>query len=456
MSLTMQNYLSSKKFNTKKMKNQIYTHNSSISIIPFKLNTIFLLSAIIFILYTPNANRRFGDSQKTEVLVVGTIHQLHSKDTNYTFQDVVNILNTYNPDVVCVEIRPQEFRKELYLPEMTLATIWAVANDKNVYPIDWWQNDTRHLQDSLMKLPEYIQKEKEVDSIAATDSILTGFEKKYGTWQEQILMGYDFWNGKEYNDYTMENYRLWTDAFGESPVTLFYKTRNDSMMALIQNVIRENPGKKIIVLTGSEHKHYFDNSLKNNPDVSLIEFGSILPLENKEQGPVIESYFNEGNDLLYFEKGFPENVNDYYRAKLIPILHGNNMDIQPEVVPEENIKLAEKIIGRWKNDTASASAADVIDFELGWIKFLKQDYRSAIENLFPLSKRIESGSVKDAFIMAATHRNLGFCYDCLRERDSAIACYTKGEELIRGTALERAKEFLFKDYKTNPYIWKKD
>lgn len=43
----------------------------------------------------------------TEVLVVGTIHQQHARNPNYSYEDLVRILDTYNPDLVCVEIRPR-------------------------------------------------------------------------------------------------------------------------------------------------------------------------------------------------------------------------------------------------------------------------------------------------------------------------------------------------------------
>jgi hypothetical protein len=48
---------------------------------------------------------------KTNVLVLGTIHQLHERDTNYTYYDIIKILDNFKPDVICVEIREQEFRK---------------------------------------------------------------------------------------------------------------------------------------------------------------------------------------------------------------------------------------------------------------------------------------------------------------------------------------------------------
>ncbi|MGO8814014.1 MAG: hypothetical protein ACLQVG_05015 [Terriglobia bacterium] len=67
----------------------------------------------------------FGASSApgTQALVVGTIHDRHARNENYSYADVVHILATYDPDLICVEIRPQDFRREPYLKEMMLATV---------------------------------------------------------------------------------------------------------------------------------------------------------------------------------------------------------------------------------------------------------------------------------------------------------------------------------------------
>ena len=40
---------------------------------------------------------------KTEVLVIGTIHNGHDNNPNYSEQDILNILGTYNPDVIVLK-----------------------------------------------------------------------------------------------------------------------------------------------------------------------------------------------------------------------------------------------------------------------------------------------------------------------------------------------------------------
>ncbi len=416
-----------------------------------KPSVLFLLVTSILVANSLSHNRGIAGSDKTEVLVVGTIHQRHSTDTNYTYRDLYAILSQYDPDVVCVEIRQKEFRKEPYLPEMTMATIWAISHGKKVYPIDWYREDTRAIRDSLMALPDYKTKEQQVEALEKKDNVIVDFEKKYGTWREQGQKGYEFWNGPEYNEYTMRNNQYWLQVFGDGPITLYYRTRNDSMMALILSAIREKPTRRAIVLTGAEHKHYFDRVLEHTSDVSLIQLTGILPLKKYELDPAMKALLDEADDLVYYEKGYPQDLNSYNRMKIIPLLHGANMDEYPETVPAKNIQKAERVIDRWMKDTSSSSASDLIRFELGWLNFLKGDYHGAIGYLVPLSRKVDARSISDPFLLAATHRNLGLCYDCLGERDSAIACYTRGEELAGETPFKGAVTMLFKNYKTQPY-----
>jgi len=390
--------------------------------------------------------------ENTQVLVVATLHQRHASDTNYTYQDIAHILSTYAPDVVCVEIRPKDFRREPYLKEMMLATIWGLDHGKQVYPIDWWEDSNdRHIRDSLSALPEYVEKEKRLNELEKNSPVIQAFEKEYGSWKDQGQKGYEFWNGKEYNEYVAEGYRLSMDVYGDSPFNLHYQTRNDKMMALILAAARENNGRKIVVLTGAEHKHYFDRALKRTAGITTLSLHDILPLKEPSFSPMVLSFFENYDDLPYFEEGYPRDLNAYYRMKLIPLLHGPNMDFKPEIIPSKNIDAGEVILARWQGSAHASDASDLISFELGWLNFLKGDYAAAITHFLPLTEKVESGAINDPFLKHIIYRNLGFCYDLSGDRDKAVASYERGENLLKGTPFERMTEQIFADYKTHPY-----
>lgn len=390
-----------------------------------------------------------ADDTVTEVLVVGTIHRRHARNPGYTYEDIVHILTTYDPDVIGVEIRPREFRREPYLKEMMLATVWGLLHERPVYPIDWWdaEHPAREARARLRERPEIIQKQREYDSLLAAHPMIADFQARHGDFWRSNDRGYRFFNGREYNEYEAEVYRLSMQVFGDSPMNLMYETRNDHMMDLIRAAIPEDPGRRLLILTGSEHKHYFDRALRMEPGVSLIEFESILPLEERELEPGIRSFLEE-DDLAYYADGYPKDLDAYYGNKLTSLVHGPDMDWNPDIVPAENVEVASKVLARWR---ATGSDSPRLAFESGWIGLLADECESAIVELQGLSRSLDEETFEDPFFRAYTYRNMGLCHDLLGNRDAALRSYGRAREVMRGTRLERNTELSLKDYETVPY-----
>jgi tetratricopeptide (TPR) repeat protein len=390
----------------------------------------------------------------TKALVVGTIHQQHARNENYSYKDVANILATYDPDLICVEIRPQDFRREPYLTEMMLATVWGLAHGKKVAPIDWWQDtpNDREIREKLEKQPEYIEKEKQLQLLRAQSAVIARFEKTYGPLEKEDQWGahqdYRFWNGKDYNDLCAEGYRLSMQIYGDSPINLHYLSRNNHMMELIWGAMRQNSSHRVIVLTGSEHKHFFDREFRSHPDVETLELDRLLPLHTVPLEPAIVKFLDEDDDLPYYEPGFPKDLDAYYAEKLTPLVHGPNMDAYPGRIPPANIVRAGKVLERWRT---SRPESDGQIFDVGWLKFLEGDYAGAIKLYLQLTPRIDAGKVAEPFVRVDTYRNLGRSYDMLNQRDNALACYRRVETLLVGSPWESEKAYFLQDYETVPF-----
>jgi len=48
------------------------------------------------------------------------------------------------------------------------------------------------------------------------------------------------------------------------------------------------------------------------------------------------------------QKGYPEDLEAYYRNKLVDLLHGADMDLRPEIIPQGNISIAGMLLERWE------------------------------------------------------------------------------------------------------------
>jgi tetratricopeptide (TPR) repeat protein len=134
--------------------------------------------------------------------------------------------------------------------------------------------------------------------------------------------------------------------------------------------------------------------------------------------------------------------------KLVPIVHGADMDVFPENIPPKNIARAAKVLSRWR---AARPESDRQVFEGAWLDFLHEDYGQAAQKYSRLARKVEEGKILDPYLRFDSYLNLGRCYDLLGERKKALDCYARGEELIVGTRWERAKTYIFQDYDKVPY-----
>ncbi|MDD3737797.1 MAG: DUF5694 domain-containing protein [Lentimicrobiaceae bacterium] len=420
------------------------------------LKTIIVLMAMFFCFQT-----EIKAQTKTEVLVIGTIHAGHIDNPNYSLQDLVNILGTYNPDAICVEIPPSYFRKQSYLKEMMLAAIYGFDNNKKVYPIDWWEtlSDARAERNEYIKTDDFKIKSQQADSLKNNNRIMQEFTARYGTmdsiWKNNI-MSYEFFNGEDYNDYIREMYTILINVFGDGCMNLYSELRNAKMMELINKAISENEGKRVIVLTGAEHKYYFDIAFSKQKGVKLINFKELLPLKTIALTSNLTEFIDRDLAKGYYDVSNASSVDIMYQGALVPLVHGMGMDYDPAIIPAENVEKANSIIAEWES---ISSKSTVLQFEKAWIKFLEEDYLTAIEISENIKDRIdEFPKEKHWFYVGHYWRNLGFCYDMTNQREKAVDAY---KECIKacetlGVDMNFAKNYIYKNFENEPYMRKKD
>lgn len=422
----------------------------------------FICLIIIGLWYSPGpmaTGHQIINPDSTKVLVIGTLHGNHETNKNYSYQDLLNILNTFHPDAICVEIPSDYFRKRSYLKEMMLAVIFGIENSIKVYPIDWWPSgDDRANRNEYVKTEEYKLKEKQYYELEKSNEIMQDFYKKYGSldslWNEN-KQDYQFFNGEEYNDYIKEMYSINMAVFGDGPMNLSYQTRNSKMLELINNVVAENKNKRIVILTGAEHKHYFDIELTKRTDLKLVKFKDILPLREEKPSKKITDFIEKNLARDYYDvTDFMENIDMMYQGALISLIHGPGMDHDPSIIPDTNIGQAKVILEEWKSEYPNST---YLQFEIAWVEFLEGNYKISAAILESIASRLdEIPESVQWFIKTFYYRNLGFCYDILGEREKAINCYNDGIDMCEKLGIkETYVKLTYKNYLTEPYKRKK-
>lgn len=416
-----------------------------------KILSLTIVSILTFGFFSCNSEK-----EKTQVLVIGTIHGSHANNPNYSYQDLINILGTYNPDAICVEIPPSYFRKRSYLKEMMIASMYGIENKKEVYPIDWWSETDSRAELAEYKMTEdYKTKEEITDSLVESNMIMQNFIQKYGEmdniWREN-KMGYEFFNGKEYNDYIREMYTIVIDVYGDGCVNLYSEQRNAKMMDMINEAIMKNKGKRIIVFAGAEHKYYFDIALSKLNNVKLVEINDILPLKNTALSKDISKYIDENLARGYYDVSDSLSIDMMYSGALISLIHGLGMDDDPTIIPVENIGKTKPIIAEWE---AYNPQSITLLFEKIWIEFLEKDYQKAIE----ISESVSADKLNELtqeqwFVKSYYWRNVGFCYDMIGEREKAINAYQQGVKNCKDLNLDESQiKYIYKNFEKEPYTF---
>jgi tetratricopeptide (TPR) repeat protein len=386
-----------------------------------------------------------SQKEKKDVLVLGTIHNFHA-NSKYSYSDVLDILGTYKPDLICVEIRPEDFREKPYLTEMMLATAFGDLGSIPVEPIDWWdeKNNDRLIADSLGKTDKYIRLMNINDSLTRTNEILNAFSKKYG---ENIYtnndLDIDFWNGQDYSNCVRESYKISLSVFGDSPFNLRYVTRNRQMLKLIEEGIQKHDAKRIIVLTGCEHKCFFEDSLGMNKNINVLTVESIKPVTGTDKN----EYWTKMRPELYFNSNDSSKTEDYYSSLDMPLFHGMRMDLDISNINPGNLPQIEIILKNWQQDAPNSVK---LMYDWAWYYFLNKEYDNSIKyaSLYLDSKKYESTNFKDW----GAYRIIAFCYDLKNEHDRAIGYYRKARESMNKLNMNpKFAELFLSDYENKPY-----
>lgn len=411
-----------------------------------RMNTIFA-TTLNFICLFLILHLSAGCSQnaKKDILVLGTIHNFHA-NSKYSYNDVSDILSTYKPDLICVEIRPEDFRVKPYLTEMMLATAFGDIGKIPVVPVDWWdeKNNDRLIADSLSRVDKYMRLLNINDSLTKANELMNAFNKKYG---ENIYrnndLGIDFWNGQDYSNCVRESYKISLSVFGDSPFNLHYITRNRQMLNLIKEGIQKHNGKRIIVLTGCEHKSFLEDSLRMNKDFNVLTIENIKPLIKSDQ----KEYWTKMRPDMYYTSIDSSKTEDYYSALGLPFFHGMRMDLDISIINLQNLPRIEIILKNWQRDSPNSVK---LLYDWAWYYFLNNEYDNAIKyaTLYLDTKKYESTNFKDW----GAYRIIGFCHDLKNEHDNAIVNYRLARESMQRLNMNpRVVELFLSDYENKPY-----
>lgn len=200
------------------------------------------------------------------VAVLGTLGRLHGDPAfgHYSLEDLENRVRAFRPDVLCLDITPNDWLAYRHDPAGSdLAPVYAScllplaeAEAMAVAPVDGSSEDLRALERA-----------------AQADPRLAGGDRAE---RERLL---ELWGRADLgplccnDEESQAAARLCHEArlrLAPEVEQVLWQQHNDDLVAGVMNVLRENPGRRVLVVVGAEHVYWVREALSRAEGLRLL------------------------------------------------------------------------------------------------------------------------------------------------------------------------------------------
>lgn len=203
--------------------------------------------------------------------VLGILGTMHSeeirKEANYTLKDLKELILEFKPDIICGEVRPEDFEKYLkdknydgYLgPNEYKRCIIPLCEKHNIkfIPVDWFEEDIARLN--------YLE-DKSEEEIEDINRIFESITKEYIEIGKRSKIAF---NSFEFNEF-IQGKQNFQQELNPKVHNIYWTARNQIMIERIKNALKENESKKVLCTVGCEHNYFYYKELKSLNDWQII------------------------------------------------------------------------------------------------------------------------------------------------------------------------------------------
>ncbi|WP_299703445.1 hypothetical protein [uncultured Pontibacter sp.] len=225
----------------------------------------------------------------TQVMLLATLHGLHKSNPNYTYDKVYELIRRYNPDVIGVEIRPEDIGKDTtYLKQMyplEMRQITVLFPKEKVYGVDWYGEEAAGQllpADAFKGGNKQLTEIKQLERGLNTDTTLSSRMKLIAVFPQKMVELASTSTPAQFNN--SGHYDLVVELFyNQMDIMLqgtpyeayaqFNRRRDEHIGRNIVSLIKENPGKKLIFVLGANHRFAADKTIREQlgEQVQLVE-----------------------------------------------------------------------------------------------------------------------------------------------------------------------------------------
>jgi|GEM_PF-811040 len=245
-----------------------------------------LLASIVIVL---SLTMYSCQEQDTQVIICSSIHGLHKSNSNYSYDDLFNYIENFDPEIVGVEIRQEDVDSTIsYLKNYYPFEMYETAKRnsmKTVYGFDW-------LGTSIEGKPIYNNYFKKLDILklqkqSGTDSI---FQESLSELNKLAALKNEIASSStiiELNDGSYDSlnalyYQKLDSLYSNTPyskVAEFYRIRDNHISERINDIVSSHKGKRIIFILGADHRSNavktFHEKFDSDSSVKLLDISYI-------------------------------------------------------------------------------------------------------------------------------------------------------------------------------------
>ena len=245
-------------------------------------SAIFTMLSAIILLYSNSVM-----AQQTTLLLLPTVHTTHAKNPKYSFAHVMKIVENFKPDIIAVEIRPEDmdmdstFLKQFYQPEMIMAKYAFPGIPK--YGIDDQGKDLwgKHISLEFNKDTTTDRaRSSAVGRLMNRDTAIANAIKRLGlpamaakrNTMMATLSANELMDGS-YDAITNEYFTKLQSLVANTPYAsspAYTSYRDQKLSINIAEIVKKNPGKRIVVLSGANHHNWYVINMSKMPNVTLV------------------------------------------------------------------------------------------------------------------------------------------------------------------------------------------
>ncbi len=211
--------------------------------------------------------------QKTSVYIISTLHGLHKTNLQYTYDSLFAFIDRLNPDVVAVEIRPEDmnastnYLKSNYPYEMYECI--SRYKNKTVLGIDWLGKDIEGIAiapnywrevSAIKKMQQQLNEDSNIVKKLSILTVVTNQKMTIAKSSSLVQL-----NDGRYDVANHIYYQQLKQLLQSTPyegIAEFYETRDKKIAANIISIINNNKGKKLLFLVGADHRDFANRQVQ--------------------------------------------------------------------------------------------------------------------------------------------------------------------------------------------------